>query len=93
MIIYYIFQNLNVKSVRLVKDRETDVFKGFCYVEFEDIESLERAIDLNNVIAVDGSMIRVDLADDKRSVDRGRGRGGMFNFFHKVYNITNTNHL
>ncbi|XP_046682887.1 eukaryotic translation initiation factor 4H [Homalodisca vitripennis] len=70
---------INVKGVRLVKDRETDVFKGFCYVEFEDVESLKNALELNDTIDLDGYLVRIDIADDKRDrggFDRGRGRGG-----------------
>lgn len=77
LIVSTVLQNLNIKSVRLVKDRDTDIFKGFCYVEFEDLQSLEIAIGLNKLISLEGSMIRIDLADDKRSLDKGRGRGGM----------------
>lgn len=73
-------QNLNVKGVRLVKDRETDEFKGFCYVEFEDIESLKNALNMNDMLSLEGNLVRIDIADDKRSdrggFDRGRGRGG-----------------
>lgn len=70
--------------MRLVKDRETDKFKGFCYVEFEDLESLMEALELDNTLDVDGKRLRIDLADDKKGdrggFDRGRGggRGGMF---------------
>ncbi|XP_012251403.2 eukaryotic translation initiation factor 4H-like isoform X2 [Athalia rosae] len=75
-----IFQNQNVRGVRLVKDRETDVFKGFCYVEFEELSDLESALDMNGVVIVEGNTIKIDIADGKRN-DRGggfdrRGRGG-----------------
>ncbi|XP_014611151.1 PREDICTED: eukaryotic translation initiation factor 4H isoform X1 [Polistes canadensis] len=75
-----IFKQLNVKGVRLVKDRETDRFKGFCYVEFEDLSDLEAALDLDGSVDVEGSIIKIDVAEGKRN-DRGggfdrRGRGG-----------------
>jgi len=54
-----IFAGFNVKNVRLVHDKETDEFKGFCYVEFEDIASLERAIALDSQIIVENHTIRV----------------------------------
>ncbi|XP_046753946.1 eukaryotic translation initiation factor 4H-like [Diprion similis] len=75
-----IFEKQNVKSVRLVKDRETDRFKGFCYVEFEDLSDLEMALEMNGIVIVEGNTIKIDVADGKRN-DRGggfdrRGRGG-----------------
>lgn len=56
-----IFEDFKVKSVRLVRDRDTDEFKGFCYVEFEDLESLERAISLDSSITVNGNCIKVSI--------------------------------
>lgn len=53
-------------------------FKGFCYVEFEDLEDLKSAIKLNGLVSVEGSLIKVDVAEGKRN-DRGGGfdrRGG-----------------
>ncbi|KAF7390209.1 hypothetical protein HZH68_012066 [Vespula germanica] len=75
-----IFNQLNIKGIRLVKDRETDRFKGFCYVEFEDLADLEAALDLDGAVDVEGSIIKIDVAEGKRN-DRGggfdrRGRGG-----------------
>ncbi|GLH00983.1 Uncharacterized protein GBIM_07230 [Gryllus bimaculatus] len=72
-----IFQDFNVKGVRMIRDRETDKFKGFCYVEFEDLGNLERALELDGMVDVEGCRIKIDVAEDKKG-DRGgdRGRGG-----------------
>lgn len=67
-----IFKNLNVKGIRLVKDRETDRFKGFCYVEFERLADLEEALEMNGAVEVDNSVIRIDVAEGKKN-DRGGG--------------------
>ncbi|KAF7271745.1 hypothetical protein GWI33_015423 [Rhynchophorus ferrugineus] len=77
-----IFNKLRVKNVRLVMDKETDKFKGFCYVEFETVRDLEDAISLNGGVDVDGNVIKIDVAEGKRNdrpgFDRG-GRGGGMN--------------
>lgn len=76
-----IFDNLSVKNIRLVKDKETDKFKGFCYVEFDTLTDLENAVNMDGVIFVEGHRIKIDVAEGKRSdrgggFDRGRNRGG-----------------
>ncbi|XP_068980113.1 eukaryotic translation initiation factor 4H-like isoform X1 [Bombus flavifrons] len=75
-----IFKKLNVKGIRLVKDKETDRFKGFCYVEFEELSDLEAALEMDGAVEVDKSVIKIDVAEGKRN-DRGggfdrRGRSG-----------------
>ncbi|GFG35671.1 hypothetical protein Cfor_11458 [Coptotermes formosanus] len=75
-----IFSQIHVKSIRLVRDRETDKFKGFCYVEFNDVRGLEEALQLDGNVSVEGHFLRIDVAEGKRSdrgggFDRGRSRG------------------
>ncbi|KAL0130923.1 hypothetical protein PUN28_002486 [Cardiocondyla obscurior] len=67
-----IFEKLNVKVIRLVKDRDTDKFKGFCYVEFEDLSDLEAALEMDGAVEVDKCLIKIDVAEGKRN-DRGGG--------------------
>ncbi|KAJ8958472.1 hypothetical protein NQ318_002264 [Aromia moschata] len=58
-------------------DKETDRFKGFCYVEFETLEDLEEALEMNGFVDVENQKIKIDVAEGKRN-DRGGGfdRGG-----------------
>lgn len=64
-----IFQQFVVKNVRLVKDKETDAFKGFCYVEFATLEDLEKALNLDGIIQLDDipSPLRIDVAEQKKN--------------------------
>jgi len=73
--IEYMFQGCKIRNVRLVRDRETDVFKGFCYVEFEDPESLTEALGFNGA-SLEGKNLRVDIADGRRDRGERGGRGG-----------------
>lgn len=69
-----IFQDFDVKNVRLVKDRETDQFKGFCYVEFETLDDLEKALERDGRIKLDdiSAPLRIDIAEQRKN-DRGGG--------------------
>uniref|UniRef100_A0A914YT49 RRM domain-containing protein n=1 Tax=Panagrolaimus superbus TaxID=310955 RepID=A0A914YT49_9BILA len=88
-----IFQGLSINSIHMMRDRETDVFKGFAYVEFGNREDLEKALDLDGV-EFDKKIVRIDVAEDRRkdrpnkfgpSTRGGRGgdRGGNSGHHHR----------
>lgn len=64
-----IFSKQVVKNVRLVKDKETDQFKGFCYVEFDTLQDLEDAVSLDGRIVLDNNPqpLRIDVAEQKKN--------------------------
>lgn len=59
----------------MVRDHETDAFKGFCFVEFEDKESLDRALQLDGAHYYE-SALSIRLAKGRRNKDGFSGRGG-----------------
>lgn len=63
-----IFPNQYVKHVRLVNDKDTDLFKGFCYVEFETLDDLKDALELDGRISLDeaDNPLRIDVAEQKK---------------------------
>ncbi|KAF3421962.1 hypothetical protein E2986_00121 [Frieseomelitta varia] len=48
------------------------MFKGFCYVEFEELADLQAALEMDGAVEVDNSVIKIDVAEGKRN-DRGGG--------------------
>lgn len=78
------FEEYKIKSVRLVHDRETDKFKGYCYVEFDTVEDLNKVLQIDGILYVDNQLLRIDVAEGKRNeksggFDRMRNRGGFNN--------------
>ena len=59
----------DIKNVRIIEDRETEKSKGFGYVEFENIESVEKALELNGQ-DLDGRSLRVGKVKKKEKDER-----------------------
>ncbi|XP_033822225.2 eukaryotic translation initiation factor 4B-like isoform X1 [Periophthalmus magnuspinnatus] len=76
------FRGLAISAVRLPREPSNpDRLKGFGYAEFDDVESLMRALSLNEE-NLGNRRIRVDIADQSNDKERdngpmgGRDRGG-----------------
>ncbi|CAF0901172.1 unnamed protein product [Adineta ricciae] len=69
---HQLFVGLKVKQVRLVRDRQTDRFRGFAYVDFEDADSLRSAIALDGT-CVNDQPIRIDVANRPLNMTKSQG--------------------
>lgn len=65
---------MQIRNVRLVHDKETDMFKGFGYVEFVTLEHLKDALQLD--VYIEEQKIKIDVASGKRNERSGFDRGG-----------------
>ncbi|UJR28063.1 hypothetical protein I4U23_009319 [Adineta vaga] len=69
---HQLFAGLKVKQVRLVRDRQTDRFRGFAYVDFENVDSLRSAIALDGTF-INDRPIRIDVANRVLNVAKSQG--------------------
>jgi len=60
------FSECSVSNVRLVRDKMEDRPKGFGYVEFETVEGLKKALELNNE-QLAGRKVRISIAEPRKS--------------------------
>jgi RNA recognition motif-containing protein len=64
----------NIQSIKLITDRETGKFRGFCFVEMEQNEA-DAAIEALNETEFNGFTLRVNEAKEK-TAGGGGSRGG-----------------
>ena len=53
-----------IESIVLIKDRETGLFKGFGFVEFQSKEDANKALELNGT-DFEGQQLKVNVARPK----------------------------
>lgn len=64
-----------VADARVITDRDTGRSRGFGFVTFEDEEAADAAIQQMDGQELDGRPVKVNVAHDRRSRDRGNGGG------------------
>lgn len=65
-----------VVDARVITDRDTGRSRGFGFVTFEDEEAADAAIQQMDGQELDGRPVKVNVAHDRRSRDRGPSSGG-----------------
>eukprot|EP00039_Didymoeca_costata_P025720 m.14154 g.14154 ORF g.14154 m.14154 type:complete len:633 (-) comp5009_c0_seq1:166-2064(-) len=73
-----LFEGLTISNIHLVRDRDTDKFKGIGFVEFGSKTDLENALSMTGT-QLNGRSVRIDVANSRQRGgrdDRGGGRGG-----------------
>lgn len=70
------FANYSVEHVKMVNDRETQKFRGFCFVEVSSEDEAQKAIAALNGLEFGGRNIKVAKAEPQPESHRnGGGRG------------------
>lgn len=71
-----LFKGLKIIDTHMVRDRDSDEFKGYAYVEFHSKNDLIEALEMDGRDYL-GRPLRIDVADVQRGNKGGRGgRGG-----------------
>ena len=65
-----------VKSVKIITDRESGKSRGFGFVEMSSEEEAQSAVDKMNGQEVDGRSLKVSIAHDKEKTGGGGFGGG-----------------
>ena len=79
-----IFEECNFipTGIRLIHDRDTNKFKGYCYIEFENVEGLKKALEFDGA-SLEGKTLKVDIAEQKGgNRDRGQNHHNNQNSYH-----------
>ncbi|XP_035829176.1 heterogeneous nuclear ribonucleoprotein 87F isoform X4 [Aplysia californica] len=66
----------DIKAVDIVTDKNTGKVRGFCFVEFDDYDPVDKAV-LKKRHDLNGKKVEVKKAVSKDQMDGGGGRGGM----------------
>ena len=74
-----------VKSARVITDRDSNRSRGFGFVEFEDAANNQKAVDELNGKTLDGREITVSIARAKSEGGGDRNNGGGGNSFRRSY--------
>ncbi|XP_069743988.1 cold-inducible RNA-binding protein B-like [Narcine bancroftii] len=67
-----------ISEVRVIKDRDTQVSRGFGFITFENPGDARDAMEAMNGKSLDGRQIRVDHAEKKSGGGGGYGGGGCY---------------
>lgn len=69
-------KGLEAKEIKIIKDRFSGKSKGFGFIEFEDDDQVQKAIDLLDGQEIKSRKIRVNKARRRENrLDSPRGRG------------------
>ncbi|MCU0639421.1 MAG: RNA-binding protein [Candidatus Krumholzibacteria bacterium] len=66
----------SVSSARIIKDKFTDRSRGFGFVEMDNDDEADKAIEATNGKEVDGRALKVSEARPREEKRGGRGGGG-----------------